>query len=184
MYFKKERRDIMNSILSNFVTNANKLTLWLGNIVSYLIYPLVGLLAIEAIILRSLLNKPTIWSQELALFIFGGYFMLGAGYCLKSGGFVAMDAIYNHMNYRIRFIVDILIFLSMSLISIIIIWFGSKWVWMMMVTGERSETLWSPILWPVRLMIPLGAGILLLQSVANFVAISQNYLTNIRRNKK
>jgi len=119
--------------------------------------------------MRFLLGRPTLWSQELTLFIFGGYFMLGAAYTLENKGFVAMDIVYNHLNGQKRLIADILIFLSIFLVCGVVVWHGGKWAIDITLTGERSQSLWNPVLWPVRWTIPIGASMVIIQALRDLV---------------
>jgi TRAP-type mannitol/chloroaromatic compound transport system permease small subunit len=155
--------------MRNIISNINKLSQWSGEIVSWLIVIMVILPTFEAVLMRYILNTPTIWSQELTTFVFGCYFVLGGAYCLKEKGHVAMDIFYNRLNPRGRGIIGILIFLCILLLCGTMVIHGTSWAWKATITGERSETFWHPIIWPVRWAIPIGSGLLLLQAFSNFI---------------
>lgn len=149
-----------------------------GDLVSLLILIMVALPTIEAIIMRSLLNHPTIWTQELTTLVFGAYFMLGGAFCQSVKGHVAMDLIYNRLSGKWRAAADILIFLSIFIFCGVLFLFGGKLAWEATLAAERSESLWHPIIWPVRWAIPIGSGLLILQSFVDFI---ENIRTSLGR---
>ncbi len=79
-----------------------------------------------------------------------------------------MDLLYNRLDGKKKFFLDAVILLTIIVFCGILIFYGSIWAWEALETGERSGSLWNPIVWPVRIMIPLSAALVILQAVSNF----------------
>jgi TRAP-type mannitol/chloroaromatic compound transport system permease small subunit len=43
--------------------------------------------------------------------------------------------------------------------------------WLSVSSGEYSQSTWGPPVWPVRLTIPLGALLILLQGVTKYIRV-------------
>src|SRR5690554_1426218 len=67
----------------------------IGNVVCWLIIPLVGSLAYE-VFARYLFSAPTIWAYDVSYMLYGSLFMLGAGYTLYRGGHIRTDMLYQN----------------------------------------------------------------------------------------
>ncbi|MFC1903544.1 TRAP transporter small permease subunit [Chloroflexota bacterium] len=147
----------------------DKISRWSGKIISYMIFPLFVLIGFEVFIMRFLLNSPTMWTQELTTFIFGAYFMLGGAYCLSVKGHVAMDMVYNRLSPRWQSLASIPTFLAILLTCGLMVWFGGPRAWNATLAGERLYSTWAPLLWPIMWAIPVGAGLVILQAVSNFI---------------
>lgn len=148
---------------------ANRISSFTGNLISFLILPIVCLPTYEVVIKRYLLNRPTVWTQELTLSLFAVYFLIGGAYTLKAQGFVSMDIFYNRFRERGKLITDAIILISILSFCGILIYHGSIWAWASVFKGERSGSFWNPFVWPVRIMIPIGASLVSLQAISNFL---------------
>lgn len=112
--------------------------------------------AFEALVMRYTLNRPTIWSQELCCMIFGAYFMIGGAYGEACHAHVSMDLFYvkyrgiwkiiaGHAHHvRLRLILHH--FNHPGWLS------GNKAISI----GQRSDSLWAPYLWPIRMCHSCG----------------------------
>ena len=49
---------------------------------------------------------------------------------------------------------------------LVLLWFGGERAWKSLITLEQDSTQWAPPIYPFRIMLPLGALLLLLQSLA------------------
>ena len=148
---------------------ANRISSFTGNLIAFLILPIVCLPTYEVLIKRYCLNRPTIWTQEFTLSLFAVYFLIGGAYTLHAQGFVAMDILYNNLGGKRKKIADTIILISILFFCGILIYHGSIWAWSSVITGERSGSLWNPVVWPVRIMIPLGAALVSFQAISSFL---------------
>lgn len=153
---------------SKIADKSNSFSDLTGSIVSFGVVFMIIFPSVEAA-LRSFFHRPTIWSQELTVFIFGAYFVLGGAYALKEKAHVAMDIFYLRYTRRVRKVVDTVIFVFIAMICITLIYLGFGWAWESTLVLERSETFWAPYVWPVKWAIPIGSFLLLLQAFAELI---------------
>jgi TRAP-type mannitol/chloroaromatic compound transport system permease small subunit len=81
-----------------------------------------------------------------------------------------MDIVYNRLSPRWRALLNVISFflLFVPLLGVLV-WKGSASAWKSVVTLEHDSTQWGPPLYPIRIMLPLGALLFLLQASANTV---------------
>ena len=139
-----------------------------GKLVSFLIVPIFAVVIYE-IVMRYGLNNPTNWAFETTQFVFGSYVILAGAYTLLHGSHVNMDIIYGRFSPRAKAVVDLFTSGLFFFFVIVLVWLGIKAGLGSVQLQETSGTPWDPIVYPVRLMIPLAAFLLLLQGVAKFI---------------
>ncbi len=138
-----------------------------GKVVSLLILPCMIALGWE-VIARYLLRAPTMWAHETSEMIFGAFFVLGGGYVLVHDAHVSVDMLYNRFPLRIRAIVSLLTWALFFLFAGVLLWEGLKGAMISVRGMETSESVWHPPIWPVKLTIPIGALLLLLQGLVKY----------------
>jgi TRAP-type mannitol/chloroaromatic compound transport system permease small subunit len=119
--------------------------------------------------MRYLFNDPTIWSHEMGLYVFGAIITLGAAYTLLHKGHVTMDVVYIKLSPKARATMDVATFIFFFLFVVVLLWKGWDMTWKAIRIMERSQSVWAPVIWPSRLVIPVGAFLLLLQGLSKFI---------------
>ena len=148
-----------------YVRAIEKVNSRVGSFVSMLVLAMIAIFIYEAIA-RYAFNAATIWAIELGTFLLGGYFIIGGGYTLMRGGHVRMDALYERWSPRRKAIMDIATFIILALYIGFVLWAGIKHTGIAIEIGKRAPTNWHPILWPITLVVPIGAALILLQGIA------------------
>jgi TRAP-type mannitol/chloroaromatic compound transport system permease small subunit len=144
---------------------------WSGKLFTWLIIPMVFGLAYE-VFARDLFNAPTIWAYDVTYMLYGSHFMLGAAYTLYRGQHIRTDMLYEKYSTRWKGIVDVvfyLIFFFPGMIFFMIAgWEEAVHAWDI---GERSgaSSLWQPIIYPFKTVVPATAALLLVQGVSEFL---------------
>lgn len=141
---------------------------WVGKILWFGIV-IITLLVLSEVIRRYFFNAPTVWGNELTQLVFAVYVVLSGGYVLRWGGHVNVDILYNRFSERTRAIVDIFTFFIFFLFCGMMVVYGGSLAWESISIWERSNSAWGPPLYPVKMMIPLGALLLLLQGTAKLI---------------
>ena len=154
----------------NFINTINE---WIGRIFSLGVLLMSALVLLE-VCLRYLFNSPTVWTNELTQMIFGAYIILSGGYILKKGGHVNVDIVFSHLPARGKAILDLITFPVFLAFGAMMLVYGGSLAWESLAILERSESAWNPPIYPVKLMIPLGALLLILQAL---VQLKQNIET-------
>jgi len=142
---------------------------WVGKAFSYLILVLALIVGYE-ILMRYVFNSPRIWVNEMSAMLFGAFMIVGGAFTARYNGHVGMDIVYGMLSVRRRAILDVITFfiLFVPLLGVLV-WKGSGAAWHSLVTLEHDSSQWGPPLYPLRIMLPLGAFLFLLQSSAKMI---------------
>lgn len=144
------------------------LNVWVGRISAYLIIP-IFLLILAEVFMRYLFGAPAVWTNELSQLIFGVYAILAGGYLAVDNGHVNVDIIHTRFPPRARALVDVLTSVMFFIFLGALLYFGVSLALESMETWERSQSAWNPYIWPVKLMIPVAALLLLLQGIVKLL---------------
>jgi TRAP-type mannitol/chloroaromatic compound transport system permease small subunit len=141
-----------------------RLNLWIGKVAAWLIVP-IFLLLMADVIMRYLVGSAAIWTAEFAQLIFGGYAVIAGGYLLVERAHVNVDIIYGKFSRANKAVVDLATSFLFFLFLVVLIWQGVDMAWDSAAKFERSSSLWNPHIWPVKIVIPVAALLLLLQGL-------------------
>ena len=107
---------------------------------------------------------------EIQWYMFGGMVLLGAPYTLKMNEHVRVDLLYGMMSERARIWIDIIGgFLFLLPICVILTYFTWPWFVESWVGNEGSSNAGGLIRWPVKLLLPIGFGLMALQGVSEII---------------
>lgn len=138
-----------------------------GRLISWLTFAMV-LATVAVVVLRYAAGVGLIWLQESVNWMHSIVFLLGAAYTLKADEHVRVDVFYRGMSGRGRAIVDLagtaLLLLPLCAFLIVESWPYVESSWRV---AERSrEAGGLPMLFLLKSVIPLMAGLLALQGLA------------------
>jgi len=145
------------------------LTERVGRLVIWLVLVATLISASNALVRYALGESSNAW-LEIQWYLFGAMFLLAAGYTLKHNGHVRIDILYNRFGARGQAWIDLVGGLLFLLpMAILLAWLA----WPMFLDAWRSHEM-SPdagglVRWPVKLLLPLGFGLLALQGVAEVI---------------
>ena len=139
------------------------------------------LLMVYEVIARYFFKSPTIWVHELCGYLFAAYIALTGGWVLLHRGHVAVDIVYQFFPDRLKHLADIAVSALGLFMFGVLFWQGFQFAWFALVTHQHSHTLFGPPLWPVKMMIPLGAMLFLLQLLAD---LAQNIVDLTQRSAR
>jgi TRAP-type mannitol/chloroaromatic compound transport system permease small subunit len=118
---------------------------------------------------RYVFNSPTNWVHESMFLMYGMQYMLAGAFAYREDQHVRVDVFYAKFPPRGKAIADIVtsvfffIFIGTMFVT------GTRFALDAIQVGEHSFTEWGVQYWPVKLMIPIGSGLLLLQGVAKLI---------------
>jgi TRAP-type mannitol/chloroaromatic compound transport system permease small subunit len=121
------------------------------------------------VIARFVFNSPTNWVHESMFLMFGMQYMLSGAYAYREDQHVRVDVVYAKFSPRGKAIADIVtsvfffIFIGTMLVT------GYRFAADAVNVGEHSFTEWGIQYWPIKLTIPIGAALLLLQGVSKLI---------------
>ncbi|MGH8682909.1 MAG: TRAP transporter small permease subunit [Burkholderiales bacterium] len=148
----------------------DKLSLWVGRIVSWITLALIGAMLYE-VLARYLFTAPTAWAYDISRMLYGALFVLGAGYALSKGVHIRSDFLYRNWSVKTQGRVDAFLYIVFYFPTmLVLLWVSSNWAWTAIDRGERGvDTAWMPLLGPVRSCLPIGVLLLLIQGVSELL---------------
>ncbi len=118
------------------------------------------------VIARYVFNSPTNWAHESMFLMFGMQYLMAGGFCLRENAHVRVDVIYTHLRKRTQAIMDLItsVFFFIFVVTLLV----TGWIFFhdAFSIREVSFTEWGIQYWPVKLALPAGAVLLLLQGIA------------------
>lgn len=141
-----------------------------GKAISVLIVPMVYCLLHE-VIGRYFFTAPTIWAGDLSVIMYGMFFMIASPYCLREGGHIRTDFLYNRWSSRTKGLVDLIvyffIFIPVHLVFLKVSW---EFFYKSFQYNEKIiSSPWMPIIWPLKFALPFGIFLMLLQGIAETI---------------
>jgi len=140
-----------------------------GEVFAWLMPPLV-LVVVLQVISRYVFNAPFSWTFEMTNFLWASMTCLGAAYCILYDVHVRIDVLFGRFSGRGKAIADLVTFVFFVAFAMALLLKGIPFTAKALrLPWETSITNWAPILWPIKITIPLGAFLMLLQGVAKFI---------------
>jgi len=152
--------------MKSLLKSIDSISKWSGILFAYLLWPGVAVLVYE-VGARHLFNAPTIWAHGMTQRIFAIYYFICGAYVSLYKEHIAMDLIYSRFSLRVKAFLDILSFLLFLTFVGVLLWYGSRYAWSSLMRLEPCNTPFRAPLYPVKLVIPLGSLLILLQELAN-----------------
>lgn len=145
-------------------------TTWTGYIFILLIIPLV-LANVFEVFARYAFRDPTIWALDVTTMSYAALFMLGSALALLKGAHVRTDVLWEAFSDRTKGMIDSLAFLLFFLPTMVVLFFISidDFLYSVSINERSSSGAWTPILWPLRAVIPLTAFMLFLQGISELM---------------
>jgi TRAP-type mannitol/chloroaromatic compound transport system permease small subunit len=107
---------------------------------------------------------------EIQWYLFGAVFLLAAGYTLKHNGHVRIDIFYGRLGAKRQAVIDLIggLFFLLPMAGLLA-WLGWPMFMDAWTTHEMSPDAGGLLRWPVKLLLPVGFGLLALQGVAEII---------------
>jgi TRAP-type mannitol/chloroaromatic compound transport system permease small subunit len=151
-----------------FLKKIDLINEWAGKIFALAFVPLVFIASYE-VVMRYIFNRPTIWAWDVNVQLGALLIIMGAGYTLLYDGHVRVDVIYNFFSLRHRTFLDLVTSPLFFLTCVIVIWKGGGEAWNSLKIKEAYTSIWSPPIYPLKLIVPVGVFLLMLQGLAKFI---------------
>ncbi len=157
----------MPGLIRGYVRFADRLGRATGLFAMVLTFFLGGIL-VESSLARVVFGVSHIWSVEMAQFVMAAYYLLGGALSEQDDCHVRMDLFYSRLSPRGRAIMDCfsapilifyLAFLFVGGIS------SSSWA---IANRQVNYSPWAPPMAPIKIIMTVGIGMMLLQVIAVF----------------
>lgn len=132
----------------------------------------VGMLTIVYMIVHRSFGYASYWEIEFSIYLIVGAVFLGCPYGLATNGHVSVDLLTAFLPPRAGRVAAVVAAVIGFLACVYLTWIGLELAWDALLSGERSESLWRPLKWPLYATMPLGLGITVLQYLAEFMKLA------------
>jgi TRAP-type mannitol/chloroaromatic compound transport system permease small subunit len=107
---------------------------------------------------------------EIQWYMFAAMVLLGAPYTLKVNEHVRVDLLYGMASERTRIWIDIIGgFLFLLPMCLLLIYFTWPWFVDSWIHNEASTNAGGLVRWPVKLLLPVGFGLMALQGISEII---------------
>ena len=152
--------------LSRFIDALNERV---GHIISWALLLAVLICAGNATI-RYVLNTSSNSWLEAQWYLYGAVFFLGASYTLRRNEHVRIDVIAGRFSKRTQVWIDVFGFLFFLLpVTLLILYYSIPYALLSIQNQEYSSNAGGLVVWPAKLLIPLGFFLLALQGVSELI---------------
>lgn len=147
----------------------DRMNTFIGRSVSWLILIAVLVSAVNAVIRKIFSISSNAW-LELQWYLYGAAFLLAAAYTLLENEHIRIDVIYNRWSRRTQHWIDlcghVLFLMPFVTLVLYLVW---PWLQRSYRLQEISMNAGGLILWPAKLMLLLGFGLLFLQGISEII---------------
>ena len=121
------------------------------------------------VLARFVFNSPTNWVHESMFLMFGMQYMISGAYAYREDQHVRVDVFYSKFSTRGKAMADIVSSVFFFIFTITMLWTGWRFAADAVANHESSFTEWGIQYWPVKLTLPLGAALIVLQGVSKLI---------------
>lgn len=156
--------------MRRLLTNGINLTsISTGTAMSLLVAVVAFLITVE-VIRRYAFHDPSRWSLELVTLLTGAAWMLTGAYTFYKEGHIRMDLLAGRIGTgRMKAIIELVSTVLFVIFVVSLMVAGWDFFWTALVQGQTTTSQWKAPIWPAKLVIPVGAFLLLLQAVPKFL---------------
>lgn len=158
----------MKTIIDGYLRVIDAINDRVGKLVSFLALFMMFIVVIE-VVSRYFLNSPTIWATEMNEMLLCGYAALAGGYALLHEAHVSVEIVQERLSRRTQAILNLITYLIGFVFLAILIWTSWENAMEAWEYSERSESLFAPPLFPVKVTIPIGGVLFFLQLIAWYI---------------
>lgn len=166
--FVDDKPPAIPGVMGSLARGIDRLVATAGELVAYW-----SVLAVFAyffeVVGRYVFNSPTNWVHESTFLMFGMQYMIAGAYAYRGETHVRVDLVYSHLSPRGKAVCDLVGSVFFFIFVGAMAWTGWTFASQAFDAREVSFTEWGIQYWPVKLMIPIGAALLLLQGIARLI---------------
>lgn len=152
--------------ISSWIDRLNKAV---GGAVAWLTLVVVVVSAVNAVVRKVFSVSSNAW-LELQWYLFGAIFLLAAGYTFLRNEHVRVDVLAQRFSRRTQMYIEILgVLLFLLPACVLVFWLSIPYFYSSYVLLEQSSNTGGLIRWPVKLLIPVGFGLLILAGISHLI---------------
>ena len=154
----------------NVIRTIDRFTAAMMAVVALLLIPMILGNVVE-VFMRYALDAPTVWAADVTVMTFGAFFMLGSAYTMLKGAHVRTDIFWDRYSDRTKGLIDSISYLFLFLPVMALLFFISidDFAYAYSINERSTLSLWRPIMWPFRAVIPLAALLMFVQGISELL---------------
>jgi TRAP-type C4-dicarboxylate transport system permease small subunit len=129
---------------------------------------LAALVITWSVIYRAM-GASTYWEIEFSVYMMVAALFLASPYCLATQGHVGVDLLSHYLPRPAAKGVAIVVGLVGLAVCVYLAYVGAELTLEAFERGDRTESTWAPLKWPLFLTMPVGLGLTALQYVADLL---------------
>lgn len=157
-----------------FLFAIDRLSWWAGHIVSWSIVLLTAVI-VFSVFMRYVFRNPPLWAYDISYMLYGMLFMVGGAYAMSRNAHVRGDMWYRDWSPRTQATIDLVLYVVFFYPGVLALtWAGWEFAELSRYRNELSNQ--SPIgilIWPYKYIIPISAGLMLIQGIAEIIRCIQ-----------
>ncbi len=130
---------------------------------------LLAALVITWSIFYRAMGASTYWEIEFSVYMMVASLFLASPYCLATQGHVGVDLLSHYLPRSMARPLAIVVGLVGLAVCVYLAYAGAELTLHAFARGERTESTWAPLKWPLFLAMPVGLGLTALQYVADLL---------------
>lgn len=131
-----------------------------------------AVLIVTYMVVNRSLGGSSYWEIEFSIYLMVAAVFLGSPYCLATKGHVGVDLLGTVLPKRAAKGTAIVAAVIGLATCFYLAWIGFGLTLEAFHSGERSQSLWRPVRWPLYATMPAGLGLTVLQYVAELIKMT------------
>ena len=137
--------------------------------VAWALLAAVVICAVNALVRYTLNTSSNAW-LEIQWYLYGAMFLLAAPYTLRRDEHVRIDVIAGRFSKRTQVWIDLFGFvLFLMPVCLLILWYAIPFAQVSIASGEMSPNAGGLVVWPAKVLVPLGFALMVLQGVSEII---------------
>ena len=161
-------------MIDRFIYGVDQLSKTVGHAFAWCLIILTFGTSYEVFV-RYVLNAPTSWAFDFSYLMYGAMFYMAGAYTLSRGGHVRADMFYRLWRPRTQAVVELVLYITFffpGVLALVISGWHYGYDSMRIFESSVNSPAGVPI-WPLKMLIPFGAGLLALQGLAEILRCVQ-----------
>ena len=156
----------------------DRLSIWSGKAIAWLIVPMFGVLVYEVFVRKFF--RPTIWANDIATMCYGAHFFLAGAYTLQLQKHIRTDFFSKNWSLKTQVRMDLAHYLLIFLPGMVMFtWIAIEYAQESWALREALMTTWRPPAYWYKTVIPVSAILILLQGLAEVLKCVKTLYTGI-----
>lgn len=139
-----------------------------GEWFAYLVIPLT-IIVFLSVIMRYIFHRPLSWSFEVSGLNLSAYTILIGAYCLLKDCHVRLGTIFERLSPEKQALLDIITSILFFIFIAAFIFVAVRYAMLSVAAMEGAESGSGLPIWPVKLLMPIGGGLLALQGISKLI---------------